>query len=227
MVEIWKLFIELCLTVPRTLLMALLILIFSSILGILLALIRSSGLKVLDLIVRLYVSLFRGTPLLVQLFLCYFGLPTFLNWLFNSFHIEFHVIQLDVFTVLLVSFSLYYAAYQQETVRASFKSVDSAQKELADSLGYSFWMKMLRVILPQTLIYAVPNVFNTFLSTIKAISLGFTISFIDIFAKAKLLASISSQYVLTFSLAAVVYFFVCEVFSRIRLLAEAKLEIWK
>lgn len=219
----WGFFIEIMKAVPGTVGMAMIILAISLVMGIGIALILMHRVPLLSPLIKIYISFFRGTPLLVQLFFCYYALPGWIHSLLAHFHIAWDQNNLSPFAVMIVSCSLYYAAYQQETVRAAFASVDYSQKELADSLGYAFSQTLARVIIPQALVYALPNVFNTFLSIMKALSLGFTIAVIDIFAQSKLLGSLNGNYLLSFAAAALVYWIVC--FTISKLLAHAEKRI--
>lgn len=221
--ESWVVFLQIMKVVPATVLMALLILAASLVLGLFLALAVLYKVPVLLPLSRLYISFIRGTPLLVQLFVWYYTLPEWLYGLLSALHIQWDKNNLSPAVIIIISFSFYYATYQQETVRAAFSSVDHSQKELADSLGYPFWQTIIRVIIPQALLYSLPNIFNTFLSIMKALSLGFTIAVVDIFAQAKLIASLNGNYLLTFALAALVYWIVCLAFSRLLSILEKRL----
>lgn len=225
MTDFWDIFLEVIKAVPGTLALALPILLISFVLGIILAVIFVKRIKVIVWLAHIYISIFRGTPLLVQLFICYYTLPGWIQDFLSMFHIEWDKNNLNPFVIIIVSFSFYFAAYQQETVRAAFLSVDVCQRELSKSLGYTYMQSLLRVILPQAMRYAMPNILNTFLSIMKALSVAFTISVADIFAKAKILASINGKYMLTFAAAALTYWLISVAFTRIFAKLEERLYI--
>ncbi|MCI1859165.1 MAG: amino acid ABC transporter permease [Sporolactobacillus sp.] len=204
---------ELFSVVPSTLLIAAIIIAVSFFLGIGLALMTLFKKPIVYQLARTYISFFRGTPLLIQLFIMYYGLPNLVHYLTVRFNTGWHIAEINPIVTIIISYSLYYAAYQAETLRGAFNSVDKSQIELADSLGYNFWQTLCRITFPQAFKISIPNMFNTFLSVMKALSLGFTVTFVDIFAKAKLESAMNNQYLQTFALAAVVYWLICIVAS--------------
>lgn len=227
MKDIWTIFSEIMQAVPATLLMALLILLLSLAAGTVLALVITHKTPLLSGLAKLYISVIRGTPLLVQLFICYYTLPSGIQAVLREMQVEWDKNNLSPLAIIIVTYTLYYATYQQETVLAAFASIPPSQRELADSLGYPYYQTLLRVIAPQALVYSLPNLFNTFLSVMKALSLGFMIAVIDIFAKAKLVASLNGQYLATFAVAALVYWLICLTFSKWLAIAEKKLAYYR
>ncbi|MDR2296223.1 MAG: amino acid ABC transporter permease [Clostridiales Family XIII bacterium] len=206
-------FFEILQSVPFTLAVGLFTLIASFIIGVLVALVFIYKTPVLWQLAAVYVSIIRGTPLLVQLFVNYYMLPRTFRNLLHLIGAEWSG-DVNAIAVVLFSFSMYYGAYQQETVKAALSSVDHSQKELADSFGYPLRCTLIKIILPQATRYALPNLLNTFLSTLKAMSVVFTIGVLDIFARAKLLASLYGNPLMIFFAAALVYWCVCLVASK-------------
>lgn len=111
---------------------------------------------------RFYISIFRGTPLIAQLFMIYYGLPQF-------------GIELDPIPSAMIGLSLNTAAYAAETLRAAISSIDKGQWEAAASIGMTPWQTMRRAILPQAARVALPPLSNSFISTVKDTSLAATI----------------------------------------------------
>src|SRR5690606_17410583 len=107
--------------------------------------------------------------------------------------------------ILIVAVSLTVSSFQAETIRASFLSVNYGQLEAARSLGYTPFQAFLRIIAPQALVEALPEFGSAFLVVMKAISLGFMITVVDIFAEARLIAASNSYYVEAFIVAALMY----------------------
>lgn len=133
-------------------------LIISLPLGIILALGQISKFKSLHYIINIYTWIFRGTPLLLQLFFVYYGLPVV-------------GIVLEPFTAALITFTINYAAYISEIFRGSILGIDKGQYEACQVLGYSYWQTMIHVILPQSLITALPALSNEAIALIKDTSL--------------------------------------------------------
>lgn len=144
--------------------------------GFLLALLRLSPFIAFRWLARCYVSIFRGTPLIAQLFLIYYGLPQF-------------NVELDPFPAALIGLSMNTAAYTAETLRGAIVSIDKGQWEAAASLGMSGWQRMRRVILPQAARTALPSLGNSFVGLIKDTSLAATIQVPELFRQTQLITS--------------------------------------
>lgn len=128
------------------------------ILGLLVAVVRVAKVKGLDLAARIYVSFFRGTPLLVQLLMLYFGL--------TSFHIV-----LDPLPAALIGLILHFAAYISEIFRATIISISAGQWEAALSLGMNYPQVLRRIVLPQAARIAIPPLWNCLIDILKSSSL--------------------------------------------------------
>lgn len=142
-------------TIPLTLLSF----AFGLAVGLAAALIRLFGPSPLAAVVRFYVWIIRGTPLLVQLFLIFYGLPSV-------------GIVLDAFPAALIGFTLNIGAYTSEIIRAAISSVAKGQWEASFSIGMSWGQTMRRTVLPQAARVAVPPLSNTFISLVKDTSLA-------------------------------------------------------
>jgi len=146
------------------------------VLGFGLALMRLSRRTWLRRIARVYVSFIRGTPLLVQLFLIYYGLPQF-------------GIRLDPIPSALIGFSLNMAAYTSEILRAAISAIDIGQREAALAVGMTRFQIMHRIVLPQAARLALPPLGNSFVSLVKDTSLAATIQVPDLFRQAQLITA--------------------------------------
>ena len=170
------------------------------VIALLVALMRLSSVRVLQGLGRLYVSIIRGTPLLVQLFLIYYALPTFgATW--------------DPFPSAVVAFSLNVGGYASEVVRAAILSVPRGQTEAALTIGMSYPTTMRRIVLPQAARVAVPPLSNTLISLVKDTSLASSIQVLELFRKAQEIAAPTYEFFALYSLAAVYYWIVCLVLS--------------
>ena len=150
--------------------------ILSLVLGFLLALIQIQKIPVLKPLARVYVWVFRGTPLIVQMYIIFFGLPSL-------------GITLDAFPSAVIAFSLNYAAYMSEAIRAAIQSVPEGQWEAGYMIGLSSGQIMLRVILPQAARVAFPTLFSTLIGLTKDSSLAASITVVEMFKAAQQIAS--------------------------------------
>lgn len=183
-----------------TLLIALLSMVIGLIIGFFLALARVSNFALLQWPARLYISFMRGVPILVILFLLYFGFPVI--------GIEFSATQ-----AALIGFSLNSAAYMAEILRASLSSVDVGQWESSKSLGLTYWQSMKRIILPQSVRIAIPPLSNVLMDLIKASSLAAMITVPEMFQKARIVGAREFDLLTLLILVALIYWAVCSVMT--------------
>jgi putative amino-acid transport system permease protein len=190
--------------VPLTLFMAGAGMVLALILGALLAVERVAKVPVLDWFVVLFISFFRGTPLLVQLFLFYFGLPQILPAL----------TQIDGVTAAIMGLTLHFSAYMAESIRAAIVGVDRSQWEAAQSIGMTQGQMMWRIILPQAARVAAPTLVNYFIDMIKGTSLAFTLGVTEMMGAAQKEAAGSFLYFEAFLVVAIIYWVIVEVLSQ-------------
>ncbi|UXI01308.1 amino acid ABC transporter permease [Photobacterium sp. TY1-4] len=188
-------------------------LVFALALALVLALLRIYRVPVLDQFSQLYISFFRGTPLLVQLFLLYYGLPQ----VFPVF------VGLDAFSAAVIGLSLHFAAYKAETIRAAIIGIDRSQMEASLSIGMTELQAMRRIILPQASRVALPSLMNYFIDMIKSTSLAFTLGVAEIMAKAQMEASSSFKFFEAFLAVALIYWGIVLILTRVQSWAETKL----
>lgn len=180
--------------------------IFSIPLGILGALIKVSSLNLLSKIVDIYTWLFRGTPLLLQLFFAYFGLPII-------------GIRFSPFTAAVLTFSLNYGAYFTEIFRSGIQSIDKGQYEAAKVLGMSYRQTMAKIILPQAFKRIIPPTCNEGITLIKDTALVAAIGLQDILRAAREI--VTRDFTITpFFIAAIIYL----IFTSLIVMAFRKLE---
>lgn len=183
-----------------TLLISFVSMFFGTILGFFIALARMANSWILRLPARLYISFMRGVPILVILFILYFGFP--------YIGIEFTAV-----TAAIIGFSFNGAAYIAEINRAALSSVPSGQVEAAKSLGLSYWQTMRGVILPQSVRIALPPLTNVMLDLIKASSLAAMITVPELFQQAKIVGGREFDYMTMYILVALIYWGICSVVS--------------
>jgi cystine transport system permease protein len=170
------------------------------VIAIAVALLRLSGNPVLSGIARFYVSVIRGTPLLVQLFVIFYGLPSV-------------GIVIDPWPAAIIAFSLNVGGYAAEIVRAAILSVPKGQWEAAHTVGYSQTQTLARIVLPQAARVSVPPLSNTFISLVKDTSLASTILVTEMFRKAQQIAAFSFEVLAIYLEAALIYWLICLVLS--------------
>ena len=184
--------------VPWTILLTVLSFLFGLIGGTLVAIALISPYKWLKIICRIYVDFFRGTPMLVQLFLIYFGLPG----LFREIGLN---IDLDRLPAALFALSLNVAAYLAEIMRGGIQSIDNGQWEACSSLGMSPVQTMHEVIFPQAFRRMLPPLGNEFITLIKDTSLAAVIGFEELFRQGQLMVATTYKAFEIYIAVAVVY----------------------
>ncbi|MGO2509311.1 MAG: amino acid ABC transporter permease [Vibrio hibernica] len=187
--------------------------IFALTLSVIIAIIRVFRVPVLNQLSQLYISFFRGTPLLVQLFLLYYGLP-------QIFPV---MVGLDAFSASVIGLTLHFASYMAESIRAAIIGIDRSQMEASMSVGMTTSQSMRRIILPQATRVALPSLMNYFIDMIKSTSLAFTLGVSEIMAKAQMEASSSFRFFEAFLAVALIYWFVVIIMTRVQIWAEVKL----
>ncbi|MCG7624665.1 amino acid ABC transporter permease [Epibacterium sp. Ofav1-8] len=190
--------------VPLTLGMAAAGMVCALVLAALLAVERVVRVPVLDWLVVLFISFFRGTPLLVQLFLFYYGLPQVLSVL----------TRIDGVTAAILGLTLHFSAYMAESIRAAIIGVDRSQWEAAQSIGMTQWQLMMRIILPQAARVAAPTLVNYFIDMLKGTSLAFTLGVTEMMGAAQKEAAGSFLYFEAFLVVAVIYWIMVEALSQ-------------
>ncbi len=172
--------------------------IIGLVLAVLTALARLSSVKIFQIIARVYVSIIRGTPLLVQLFIIFYGLPNLSENL-----------TIDPVPAAIIGFSLNVGAYASEIVRASISSISKGQWEAGYSIGMTYGQNLKRIILPQAARVSLPPLSNTFISLIKDTSLAALILVTEMFRKAQEIASTNYEFLLLYSEVALLYWLIC------------------
>ena len=145
--------------------------------------IKRTLLKLIRIIIRAYVEIFRGTPMILQAVFIYYGMPYF-------FGVSFR----DIWTVSIIVVSVNTGAYMAESVRGGIMSIDQGQFEGAKAIGMNHWQTMLHIILPQTLRNIMPQIGNNYIINVKDTSVMFIIGFSDFFAVHKMVSGAVFKY---------------------------------
>lgn len=198
--------------------------ILSLFLGLATALIKIYRVPVLKTVSSFYVSFIRGTPLLVQIYLVFYGIPKVIYFLQAEYgwlqNIDVNIIAPEIYA--LVAFSMNLGAYLSETIRSAIESVDRGQFEAAKAIGMSPTQMMLKIIFPQALAVAIPNLGNMFISTIKDTSLVFIIGVIDIMGQAKIMGSRGLAFFEVYIAVSIIYWILCIIVERLLTLVEKR-----
>ena len=188
---------------PLTLGMAAAAMVVALILAVVLAMVRVLRIPGLDQLVQGFVSFFRGTPLLVQLFLFYYGLPQIVP-AFTA---------INGIQAAIAGLTLHFSAYMAESIRAAILGVDRSQWEATQAVGMTQLQAMRRIILPQAARVAAPTLLNYFIDMIKSTSLAFTLGVTEMMGAAQKEAASSFRYFEAFLLVAIFYWVVVEALS--------------
>ena len=200
----------------RTFLIFALTLIGSLPLGMIVALLKKSRFAVVRGIISVYISIMRGTPLMLQLVAWYFG-PYFLfGWNIGNWR----------FPAIIVGFVLNYAAYFAEIYRGGIESIPVGQYEAAEVLGYTKTQTFMKIILPQVLKIIMPSITNEVITLVKDTSLAFTLAYQEVFSLAKQISASQTSF-MPFLIAGVFYFVANYVVERVMARIERSMDYYK
>lgn len=175
------------------------------------AMLRISSNKLANGVGQVYVSLIRGTPLLVQLFVIFYGLPAI-------------GVKIDPWPSAIIAFSLNVGGYAAEIIRAAILSVPRGQWEAGHMIGMSGTQTLVRIILPQAARVSVPPLSNTFISLVKDTSLASLILVTEMFRVAQQVAAFSREFMLLYLEAALIYWLICLVLATAQTRVEKRLD---
>ncbi len=182
------------------------------VLALLTALARITNTKVLKQISSFYVWFFRGTPLLVQIFIIFYGLPS-IGVLINPV------------PAAIIAFSLNVGAYASECMRAAIESIPKGQMEAGLCAGMSYWQIMRRIILPQAMRVAFPTLGNTFIGLLKDTSLAANITVTDMFLVTERLVAKTYEPMVLYCEVAIIYLAFCTILTQVQKWGEKKLTV--
>ncbi|HKL13906.1 MAG TPA: amino acid ABC transporter permease [Halanaerobiales bacterium] len=198
--------------VQLTLLLTVISIISGTAIAIFLALGKTYGPKYVKWPINVFIELIRGTPLLAQLFILYFGLPPY-------------GIKLSGFLVAYIGFTMNCSAYTAEYIRGSIMSIESNQLRVAESLGMTKWQGIFNVILPQALRRVVPSWTNEFIYLLKYTSLAYMIGTHELMTQAKFFASRNYEFFKVYLIVALFYLVIVVFFTQIFSWVESKFTI--
>ena len=200
---------------------------FGLVIGFAVALVRMYKIPVLRQIAAAYVSFIRGTPLVVNIYIAYFGIPALLHYLSGKYGWNIDIQDVPAIVYAIAAFTVDTSAYLSETIRSALGAVDSGQYEAAYSIGMTKYQAFRRIIIPQALAIAIPSFGNLLLGLIKGTSLAFTISVMELMAVAKIQADVAYNYIEVYLIVSVIYWVICFTFEKIFSRVERKLNSFK
>lgn len=183
------------------------------IIALLTAMVQVANIRVLKQIARFYVWVIRGTPLIVQLFVVFFGLPDL-------------GIVLDAFPSAVIVFAFNTGAYASETIRAAIEAVPSGQIEAGYCVGMNYVQIMARIVLPQAMRTAFPPLSNSLIGLVKDTSLAASITVMEMFMSAQRIAARTYETFALYCEVAVIYLLFCTVLTKLQTYCEKRMKTY-
>lgn len=202
--------------IKMTIYVALISIVIGIVLGLVACLFGMSKIKILKALSAIYVWVIRGTPMIVQAFIVYFGIPQ----LIQLFDPNFRLVS---FTAGVITLSLNVGAYMSEIFRGGIQAVPKGQTEASRSLGLSQSQTMIKVVLPQAFKISIPSIVNQFIITVKDTSILSVIGLADIVNKGKVYVGRSYQFFATYILIAAFYLVVISILMVISKIVEKRI----
>ncbi|MGE7623768.1 amino acid ABC transporter permease [Viridibacillus sp. NPDC096237] len=194
------------------------ILVYSTILGTLIGIVavipRLFHIPVLKQMITLYISFIRGTPILIQLFLVYYGVPAILMF----WNID--ITRMDALYFVIITYSLSNGAIFAEIFRSAISAIDYGQTEAAYSIGMTRFQNFFRIIFPQAIRIAFPNISNSIIGSLKDTSLAFTIGVMDMMGRGETLIASTAHALEVYISLAIVYYIVVVVLEKVFKISE-------
>ncbi|WP_430051702.1 amino acid ABC transporter substrate-binding protein/permease [Niallia taxi] len=195
-----------------TLILTVVSLIIATIVGIVFGLMRIAKSKLLSTIAMIYIDIFRGTPLIVQAFFIYFGIPAAFDF------------RITAFVAGLITLSLNAGAYMAEIVRGGIQSVDKGQMEAARSLGLPYGKAMLKVVLPQAIQLMIPAFINQFVITLKDTSILSIIGINELTQSGKIIIARNLESFQMWIIVGIIYFIVIMILTKVSNVLERRIK---
>lgn len=188
---------------PMTFLIAFVPLLLGLLIGIVVALVRLSDWKISKVILNVYVSFYRGTPVILHIFLIYFGMPLIAE---EWFDISLNGWPIVIFVIIALTLNA--GAFLSEIIRSGIMSITNHQIDAALSLGMTTFQMYRRIILPQAFVAAIPNLTNILIAFLHSSSIAFLVSVKEITGAANIIASSNLKYLESFIAVGIVYWVV-------------------
>ena len=222
---VWKDVGELLKYLHVTLKLTLYASLIALVLGLLIAVVQIKRIKVLRQICTVFISLMRGTPIIVQLYISYFGIPIILKYI-NYYHgTNFHVAKIAPINYAIFTLGINTSAFFAVTIKAAFESINKGQLEAAHSLGLTYFQTLRRIIIPEAVEVAIPSLGNSIIGLVKGTSLAFTCSVVEMAAQGKIIAGRDYRYFESYVALAIIYWGITIIFELLIKLIMFKMHI--
>ncbi|MDO4623082.1 MAG: amino acid ABC transporter permease [Eubacteriales bacterium] len=197
---VWKYLRLIIAYIPVTMKILVYSLLVAMIIGILAAVVRFKKIPVLSQIIRVLISYVRGTPVVTQLFIIYFGLPQILK------NVGIDLTGIPGLWFVVITYGLNTGAAISENLRAALASVDKGQWEASHAIGLSGFQALRYIIMPQAMVVAVPNFSNIVVAALKNTSLAFAVGIVEMMTRAKLVSSSQHHLIEGYLAVAIIYY---------------------
>lgn len=208
-----------------TIYMSLISMLAATLFAVLCALIIMKKIPVLSQIIRVWNSFIKGIPIIIQLYIVYYALPNIILDICTKMGIPYDIRNQSAITYAILALSLNYASYMTDVVISAVKSVDPGQIEACWSVGMTTFQGYRRVIIPQAVVVGIPNAGNQFVALMKATSMAYFITVMEVLGKAKQLSAGTYKFFEAYIIAALVYWVLCIIFEKLIAILEKKVQI--
>ena len=223
-----KTFIDVLAGIPVTLQIAFVSLLIATPISFFMSLRRMKNKGIGNKIIKAYVSLIRGTPIVLQILFLYSLLPTTLNYFIKQvLHLDINIFKVNPILYAYIVFSINTTAVLSEVFRSALSTVNNGQMEAALSTGLSKAQAYIRIILPQALVVALPNICNATVNILKSTSLAFMMTVQDITAIAKVNAAYGYNYIEAYLVIFIVYILLCTIVQMLFGATEKAMSVYK
>ncbi len=198
-------FTAICKSIPVTLELAVFSFVIGFVAAVCIALVIYYQVRILEKVFRFYISVIRGTPLMLQLYIIYYAIPMLVDTLCEGRGWAFRSSMIPTMTLVILALSLHISAYLAETIRSGIMSVSVGEIEAAYTIGMKNLMIIRRVILPQAFRVCIPNFSTQFINILHGSSLAFYVTVLEITGTAQILAQDNWKYFETYLAAGLIY----------------------
>lgn len=210
---------------PVTMELAIVSFAVSLVFGLAIALVKKNEIPVFKQLATIFISIIRGTPIIVQLYVTYFGIPLILKAVNLKFGTAYNVNGIPSIIYAFIALALNESAFNAEIIRGALNSVGQGQVEACRALGMTTWQTLKRVVIPEALTVAFPSLINSFIGLIKGTSLAFTCAVVEMTAQAKILGGRNFRYFEAYVALAVIYWFITFILEQVSKYTEKRLSI--
>lgn len=213
--------------IPTTLKLTFISMLIASPFAFYMAIVKLSKARFLQKLITLYVSIIRGTPMVLQILILYSLLPTLLNLLIKKLNLNINIFDVNPIIYAYTVFTLNTIAVLSEVFRSALSTVNKGQLEAAYCAGLSSFRAYTRIIIPQALVVALPNICNVTVNLLKGTSLAFLMTVKDITALAKLEAAYGYNYIEAYIVVFLIYILICSIIQLVFKIAEKQVGAYR